>query len=35
MGLGDNEQAKLFFGKVLEIDPNNEPVQEVLKKLDK
>ena len=35
MGLGDNEQAKLFFGKVLEIDPNNEPVQDVLKKLDK
>lgn len=31
---GDNAQAREYFQKVLEIDPENTPVQEVLKKLN-
>lgn len=30
---GDNAQAREYFEKALELDPNNEPLKEVLKKL--
>ncbi len=33
MNSGDNDKAREYFGKVLEIDPENEPVKEVMKKL--
>lgn len=33
MSIEDNENAKLYFGKALELDPENEGLQEVLKKL--
>lgn len=33
MQQGDNDKAREYFNKVLQIDPENEPVKEVLKKL--
>lgn len=33
MQQGDNAQAREYFQKVLELDPENEPVKEVMKKL--
>ncbi len=35
MGQDDNENAKLYFGKALELDPENEGLKEVIKKLEK
>ena len=33
MQQGDNAQAREYFQKVLEMDPENAPVKEVMKKL--
>ena len=33
MQQGDNAQAREYFQKVLDLDPQNEPVKEVMKKL--
>lgn len=30
---GDKEQARVYFEKLLEVDPENEPLREYLKKL--